>query len=155
MRSFLPPPLSILPSTDDAPLAADVASSSPLPLRRTSQFLRPSSSFGPETACVETAEQRAKGWSLNTLPTGKPIWAHVRKEGEEDGFWWPAEVRSRFPTILAAHCSRSSSLQVHGKVWEKPLQVRLYLDDSSAVLAYTFVLLPFPYEPLLTLSRAQ
>ncbi|GAA5970108.1 hypothetical protein JCM11641_000272 [Rhodosporidiobolus odoratus] len=82
--------------------------------------LRPSSSFitgHTDTAATETPEQRAKGWSLKALPLGKPIWAHVRKEGAKEGFWWPA--------------------QVHGNLWDKPFCVKLYLDPSSSVLTYT------------------
>ncbi|GAA5842728.1 hypothetical protein JCM11251_002334 [Rhodosporidiobolus azoricus] len=102
--------------------AASQADSQDPPSSPTRFGLRPSSSFasqlfGTETAAVETPEQRAKGWSLHSLPTGKPIWAHVRKE--EGGFWWPGEIV--------------------GNLWDKPLRVQLYLENEadSSLLMFT------------------
>ncbi|GAA6024367.1 hypothetical protein JCM10207_003300, partial [Rhodosporidiobolus poonsookiae] len=94
-----------------------------------SKLLAPTSSFaarllGMETAARETAQQRAKGWSLNSLPMGKPVWVHVRKEGEEGGFWWPGEV--------------------DGPLWVKPLRVKLYVDGSSSVLDFSPEIVSFP-----------
>ncbi|GAA5896758.1 hypothetical protein JCM6882_005028 [Rhodosporidiobolus microsporus] len=77
-------------------------------LRPTSSFA--SQLFGMETAAAQTPEQRAKGWSLHALPTGKPIWVHVQKA--EGGFWWPGEI--------------------DGNLWDKPLRVKLYLDPAAS-----------------------
>ncbi|BGP14018.1 hypothetical protein JCM10213v2_001956 [Rhodosporidiobolus nylandii] len=101
------------------------ASSSPHKL----PSLRPTSSLAsqllaPDAALPETPEQRAKGWSLNTLPTGKPVWAHVASDAEGGGFWWPAEV--------------------HGNVWDKPFTVKLYIDAGSTVLECSPELVSYP-----------
>ncbi|GAA5865960.1 hypothetical protein JCM8547_002897 [Rhodosporidiobolus lusitaniae] len=87
-----------------------------------SQSIRPTSSYasqllGMDTAVAQTPEQRAQGWNLMGLPTGRPIWAHVRKVKEEDGFWWPAEI--------------------YGNHWDVPFRVKLYLDPASTVLSFT------------------
>ncbi|GAA5927188.1 hypothetical protein JCM10213_005603 [Rhodosporidiobolus nylandii] len=106
-------------------ISTSAASSSPHKL----PSLRPTSSLAsqllaPDAALPETPEQRAKGWSLNTLPTGKPVWAHVASDAEGGGFWWPAEV--------------------HGNVWDKPFTVKLYIDAGSTVLECSPELVSYP-----------
>ncbi|BGP22979.1 hypothetical protein JCM10295v2_001870 [Rhodotorula toruloides] len=95
-------------------------------------LLPPPSSFasqllGHERALVESSADRAKGWSLNALPRGKPIWAHLRKDGVENGFWWPGEK-----SWLTSRVE-----QVDGSLWRKPLHVKLYLDPTSSILGFS------------------
>ncbi|BGP60422.1 hypothetical protein NBRC10512_004427 [Rhodotorula toruloides] len=99
------------------------AEAEPEPMSSPSKsLLPPPSSFasqllGHERALVESSADRAKGWSLNALPRGKPIWVHIRKDGAENGFWWPGEV--------------------DGSLWRKPLHVKLYLDPTSSILSFS------------------
>ncbi|GJN88428.1 hypothetical protein Rhopal_001394-T1 [Rhodotorula paludigena] len=90
-------------------------------------LLPPPSSFasqilGNDKATPQTSQQRAKGWSLNALPRGRPLWVHIRKD-DQDGFWWPGELA--------------------GFHWEKPLRVKLYLDQENKILEHSAELVSF------------
>ncbi|GAA5996433.1 uncharacterized protein JCM10292_007605 [Rhodotorula paludigena] len=90
-------------------------------------LLPPPSSFasqilGNDKATPQTSQQRAKGWSLNALPRGRPLWVHIRKDAQ-DGFWWPGELA--------------------GFHWEKPLRVKLYLDQENKILDHSAELVSF------------
>ncbi|BGP30252.1 hypothetical protein JCM10296v2_002004 [Rhodotorula toruloides] len=99
------------------------AEAEPEPMSSPSKsLLPPLSSFasqllGHERALVESSAERAKGWSLNALPRGKPIWVHILGDGVKNGFWWPGEV--------------------DGSLWRKPLHVKLYLDPTSSILSFS------------------
>ncbi|BGO97875.1 hypothetical protein RTBOTA2_001415 [Rhodotorula toruloides] len=102
---------------DPEPMSSPSKSLFPPPSSFASQLL------GHERALVESSAERAKGWSLNALPPGKPIWVHIRKDGAENGFWWPGEVE--------------------GSLWRKPLHVKLYLDPTSSILSFSPELVTF------------
>ncbi|GAA5911765.1 hypothetical protein JCM8208_005591 [Rhodotorula glutinis] len=86
-------------------------------------WLPPPGSFGSQmggsdrAAPPQTSEERARDWKLNALPRDRPVWAHVRKGGAKEGFWWPAQL----------DCPH----------WHTPLRVKLLIDADSAILEHS------------------
>ncbi|KPV76013.1 uncharacterized protein RHOBADRAFT_53013 [Rhodotorula graminis WP1] len=88
-----------------------------------SSWLPPPGSFGSQVggndraAPPQTSEERARDWNLNALPRDRPVWAHIRKAGVKEGFWWPAQL----------DCPH----------WHTPLRIKLLLDTDSTILEHS------------------